>query len=382
MNTVMPLRFDRDAENQFLDKPVIANVARMATEAVKAAFSDRFYKPRKTALRLTWTMSEEFKAGAYVGPNGGHEIRLSYGTAIEIYRDAFLLPLVCQRTLTDKAFDPIYNLLSYGNARSDVLPAGLGAEDAKITIIRLMTSWLFLHEQAHLLQRHGEVAKMKGVSELLSHDGGLDDSHDETVRPAGLGASLRHAFEFAADYEAITLLVIGETVGMTEACLWCLTAGLMCMFQRFALTSTPAVEDEPSGTHPHPALRMRVAMNRIEQMFASPDFIAASGWQGGTARARAVMDHAVYSADAYWHIRYLGLDHRSPFLNLVVSTLDVPSSYQQAVYNTWSSVQMGIIAGHLGFGEAVTLFLRSPKAVGERIEPFVVSAGQGTGPAG
>ncbi len=378
----MPLRFDRDAENQFLVKPIIAEVARIATNAVKVAFSDRFYQQRKTTLRLTWTMSEEFKAGAYIGTDGGHEIRLSYGTAIEIYRDAFLLPLICKRTLIGKAFDPIFDLLSYGNARSDVLPAGLGPEDAKVTIIRLMTFWLFLHEQAHLFQRHGEVAKVQGVSELLRPVGGLDDSRDGTSGPAGRGASLRHAFEFAADFEAITILIIGETVGMTEARLWCLAAGLMCMFHRFALTSTPTVADEPSGTHPHPALRMRVAMNRIEQMFALPDFIAASGWQGGTARARAVMDHAVYTADVYWHIRYLGLDHRSPFLNLVVSTLNVPSSYQQAIYDTWSSVQTGIITGHLGFGDGVTLFLRSPKAVGERIEPFVVSARPGTGSAG
>ncbi len=378
----MPLRFDRDTEDQFLVKPVIADVARMATDAAKAAYSDRFYQPGNTTLRLTWTMFEEFKAGAYIGADGGHEIRLSYGTAIEIYRDAFLLPLICQRTLTDKAFDPIFNLLSSGNARSDVLPAGLGSEDAKITIIRLMTFWLFLHEQAHLLQRHGEVAKLRGMAELLSHDGGLDDSPGGTVRPVGPGASLRHAFEFAADYEAITILIMGETVGMTEARLWCLTAGLMCMFQRFALTSAQVVEDEPSGTHPHPALRMRVAMNRIEQIFASPDFIAASGWQGGTTRARAVMDHAVYTADVYWHIRYLGLDHRSPFLDLVVSTLDVPSSYQQAIYDVWSSVQMSIIAGHLGFGDGVTLFLRSPKSVGERIEPFVVSGREGTGRGG
>lgn len=371
----MPLRFDREAEEQFLVKPVIVEVARITTDAAKASFSDKFYRQQKTPLRVTWTMSEEFNAGAYVGANGGHEIRLSYGTAIEIYRDAFVLPLVCRRTLTDKAFDPIFDLLSYGNARHDVLPAGLEPEDAKITIIRQMTFWLFLHEQAHLLQRHGDVAKAEGASQLLSHDGGVDDGLDGTRTPTGPAASLRHSFEFAADYEAITCLMMSESIGMTEARLWCLAAGLMCMFHRFALTSARTVEAEPSGTHPHPALRMRVAMNRIEQMFAIPDFAAASGWQGGTARARAIMDHAVYTADAYWHLRYLGLDHRSPFLDLVVSTLDVPSSYQQAVYDTWSSVQTGIIAGHLGFGDGVTLFLRSPKSVGDRVEPFVVQAG-------
>ena len=378
----MPLRFDRNTEDQFLAKPTIVEAGRIATDAAKAFFSERFYQKQKAPLRVIWTMSEEFEAGAYIGTDGGHEIRLSYGTAIEIYRDAFLLPLFCQRTLTDKAFDPIFDVLGYGNARSDVLPADLGPEDAKVTIIRLMTTWLFLHEQAHLLQRHGEVAKTEGVSELLSHDGGVDDSRDGTLGPTGSAASLRHAFEFAADYEAVTSLMMVESVGMTEARLWCIAAGLMCMFHRFALTSRPTVEDEPSGTHPHPALRMRVAMNRIEQIFALPDFVAASGWQGGTAQARAVMDHAVYTADVYWHIRYLGLDHRSPFLDLVVSTLDVPSSYQQAVYDTWSSVQTGIIAGHLGFGDGVTLFLRSPRAVGERIEPFIVRAEAGAEPGG
>jgi hypothetical protein len=374
MDTFVPLRFDRDAEDEFLVKPVIVEVARMATDAAKAFFSDRFYQSPKTPLRVTWAASEKFKAGAYIGADGGHEIRLSYGCALEIYRDAFLLPMVCQRTLTNEAFDPIFNLLSYGNARKDVLPAGLEPEDAKVTIIRLMTFWLFLHEQAHLLQRHGEVAKAVGVSELLSHDGGLDDSRDGTAGAPGPAATLRHAFEFAADYEAITSLMMAEAKGMTEAHLWCLAAGLMCMFHRFALISTPKVEDMPSGTHPHPALRMRVAMNRIEQMFALPDYIAASGWRGGTARARAVIDHAVYTADVYWHIRYLGLDHRSPFLDLVLSTLNVPSSYQQAVYDSWSSVQTEIVAGHLGFGDGVTLFFRSPEAVGERIEPFVARA--------
>jgi hypothetical protein len=368
------LRFDREAEEQFLNKAAIVEVARVITEAAKKTHSTRHYKKLSNGLGISWTMTEDFRAGAYIASNGDHEIRLSYGSAIEIYRDAFVLPHVCQRTLTNSAFDPIFNLLCYGNERQDVLPVGLNPANAKIVIIQLMTTWLYLHEQAHLLQRHGDIAMAQGAADLLSHDGGLDDSKDSVQTLRGPEAALRHAFELAADYEAITSLMFAESKDMDDSKLWCLTAGLMCMFHRFYRTSAAAVDREPQGTHPHPGLRMRVVMNRIEQMFAIPEFAAGAQWQGGAERARAVMDHAIYAADAYWHLRYLGLDARSPFLDLVVSTIKVPESYQHSIYNAWSAVQVEIIDGHLGFGDAVVLFLRSAASVGERVEPFVLQA--------
>lgn len=114
---------------------------------------------------------------------------------------------------------------------------------------------------------------------------------------------------------------------------------------------------------------MRMAMNRIEQIAALPDFAFAAKWPKGPAQARAVMDHAVYTADVFWHLRYLGLDARTPFLDVVVANLVVPPPYQQAIFDAWRSVRPEIVAGHLGFGEGVTMFLREPAVVGARAEP-------------
>lgn len=139
------------------------------------------------------------------------------------------------------------------------------------------------------------------------------------------------------------------------------------MFLRFYEGSTYAVDPRPRGTHPHPAVRMRMAMNRIEKIFEMPAFAENANWTGGVTKARAVMDHAVYTADVYWHMRYVGLDARSPFLELVVATLQMPTSYQLAVDTVWQSVRPEIVAGHLGDGEGVTMFLRSPAAIGERL---------------
>lgn len=370
----MSFRFDRAAEEQFLNRPAILEVARQCTDFAKEHYSSRHYKNLEIELQLCWEPTEAFRAGAYVTDNGNHQVRLSYGTAIDIYRDAFVLPEMCRRVLIEPEFDPIFDLLSYGNDRKDVLPAGLTPDDAKITIIRLMTTWLFLHEQAHLLQRHGEVAKAQGITELLSSDTGIEDAVDDRQELKDRNAAVRHAFEFAADYEAITHLTMVECVdGMSQATLWCFAAGLMCMFRRFYGASNATIADSPRGSHPHPGARMRMAMNRIEQIIALPDVASTAKWEGGTAQARAVMDHAVYTADVFWHLRYLGVETRTPFLDVVVSNLVVPPTYQREIFGAWQSVREDISSGHFGFGEGTVMFLREPGVVGNRTKPALLA---------
>lgn len=360
------MRFDRANEERFLNKPVILEVAGLIANYAKRAYSDRHYEGRDTSLRVLWQATEAFRAGAFVAANGDHEIRLSYGTAIEIYRDAFVLPQTCQRILGEAAFDPIFKLVSYGNARADVLPAGLTPTDAKVTIIRMMTIWLYLHEQAHLHQRHGDVAESRGLKGLFSNAGEIVDAvSDEEGATEDRDAPVRHAFELAADYEATTNLMMGEAAGgMTEADLWCFTAGLMCMFYRFYGMSPTMIEAAPRGTHPHPAVRMRMAMNKVERLFAVPDFAKAAGWTRGPTHARAIMDHAVYATDVYWHLRYLGLDARPEYFDTLVTPRAIPPGYQQSIFSTWRDLRSDIVKGHLGHGEAVVMFLRDPSAVG------------------
>ena len=101
------MRFNREKEEQFLVKPTIIEVARHTADYAKKMYSERHYSKLGIDLRILWQATEAFRAGAFVAPNGDHEIRLSYGTAIEIYRDAFVLPETCVRVLVEPVFDPI-----------------------------------------------------------------------------------------------------------------------------------------------------------------------------------------------------------------------------------------------------------------------------------
>lgn len=360
------LRFDRASEEQFLNKQVISEVAHLIVDQAKADFSDPHYKGRNIEFSQQWLTTEDFRAFAIAESSNNHKIQLSYGTAIEIYRDAFVLPEVCRRELHKKQWDKIYSLLGYGNDRKDVLPSGLKTSDAKITIIQQLTTWLYLHEQAHLLQRHREVAKLHDGTALFSDDGAFIDAIASGSSPlTGRDSAMRHAFELSADYEATTSQLLVEAArGMSEADLWCYVAGLMCLFQRFNRTASAEFDELPIGTHPHPVLRMRMIARKMEQIFALPDVLDYAPWAKKPLHVRNIIDHAVYTANIYWHLRYLGFEQMPKFLDLISIKTKVPPLYQQAIYDIWEEVRPEVVRGHLGHGEGVVLFLREPLAIG------------------
>ena len=131
-----------------------------------------------------------------------------------------------------------------------------------------------------------------------------------------------------------------------------------------ALREASAPDEVPCGTHPHPGIRMRMTINRILSALNLPDVAQKTSFSSSPDRARAIMDHAVYTTDMFCHLRYLGLQPRSPFLDTVTANLVVPPEYHKAIYEAWQSVRARIVEGHLGHGEGVVLFLNRPQAIG------------------
>lgn len=360
-------RYDREQEREFINVPVMTAMAGEVVSFTKEAYSNRHYEAAGKNLRIAWRESERFTAAALEDAHGDHVIELAYGTAIEIYRDAFVFPETCQRVFPGANYDPIYDLLSYGNRREDVLPEGLTPLDAKILITQYSLQWLYLHEQAHLFQNHRTAATRFGSINLLGNKMGIDDSENQTQPISGRDAALRHAFEFAADYEATTLLVLKHgTEKLTPAKLWCWTAAMMCMFMRFYNRSHLSVDSEPIGSHPHPALRMRMVARKIEDTLLRPHFAEKMGWIGGALYARRVMDHAIYSADLYWHMRYFELEKPATFLDYAVALANVPEAYQKAVDEAWDTVRPFVVRNHMGEGEGVTMFIKHYQCIGTK----------------
>ena len=354
------MEYDREVIDKFINKPAVCEVANLVIEQIHSGRRAQYYDEQENDLKFVWSMKKTFSAEAMLAPNGNHVISMSYQSAIDIYEDAFVFTLLCDRTFTEPVFDPIFALLSYGNARSDVIPRGMTPEDAKIEIIRLMTGWVYLHELGHLLQRHNEVASEIGLSHAMGGSNRVVDKPDDYPNLAGRAASLRHAFEFSADYEALSWILMTEAAkpsGISAAKLWCLSAGLMCMFCRFYGESSRTLDDIPRGTHPHPALRMRMAINKVLHLLENHSEIRDSSPEiADLAKAKAVMDHALYATDMYYHIRYLGLEAKGPLLDTVdPRNVITPEAYRLSLYNTWQEVRSDIVTGHLGYGEPMVL---------------------------
>lgn len=352
--------YDRKAIDRLINKPAVCEVARLIIEQVHNGRRAKLYAAQNYDLKFVWSTKNIFSAEAMMAPNGDHIISMSYQAAIDIYQDAFVFTLLCDRTFIDPIFDPVFQLLGYGNARSDVIPHGMTPEDAKIEIIRLMTKWVYLHELGHLLQRHNSIASNLGLSNAMGGSDRVVDEISDMLGLDGRAASLRHAFELSADYEALSWILITEAAkpgGISVATLWCLSAGLMCMFCRFYGESSRTLDDIPTGTHPHPALRMRMAINKVLHVLEKqPEIRDSSPEIADLAKTKAIMDHALYATDMYYHIRYLGLEARGPLLDTIhPRNALTPESYRMPIQNIWQEVRSEVVAGHLGYGEPMVL---------------------------
>ena len=130
----------------------------------------------------------------------------------------------------------------------------------------------------------------------------------------------------------------------------------MCMFYRFYGTSLETPIATPTGTHPHPAIRMRMATQKVLWMIEKlPDFAQRCTDIGDVSQTRKVIDHAVYTADMYYHIRHLGLEARGPFLDTVNRQIEVPLSYRESLLKTWGGLRSKVVDAHIGYGSPMIL---------------------------
>lgn len=338
-------------ENKFINKPVISKVAETVANQLKTTYSDPRYQAHGKTLSVRWLAVTRFDADARVDDAGNHQISLSYGTAFETYRDGFVLPLICQRTLTDPFYDPLYELLSYGNDRKDVLPAGLTLEKARTDALIVGGGWLYCHEQAHLFQAHGDIAQAIGAG-VLGRAGAIAEAEGrELLR--GRDAAVRHVFELCADHEATFVALkemtkFGAPIKQSE--LWLFVVTLYCMFQRLGGRADQPLPETARGSHPHPAFRMRMAVKQIRAYLNDPLVRAQMGHSLNPAAIDLLLEHAVTTAAVYWHIRYREESSLATFMKHVQDRDPVPAAYRDQIFNTWRSIAPEILGRYMGWG--------------------------------
>lgn len=354
-------------EDQYIVNPEVTALVEDLVSQAKAAFSDRQYALHGGEVRLLWAAQRAFRADAGIGPTGSHEITISYGAGSEIYRDAFVLTEFCAHHFNDSRYDEIYDALDY-DGRRDVLPDGLSVEAAKINIMRTTLHWLYLHEQAHLFQGHGNVAEAVGAGTLLGDNLTIMEMAVAGAAPLeGRDAAVRHAFELAADHEATNLMIasLATTPGpLAIRDLWCFTVGAMCLFFLFDDESGTPIGSAAKGTHPPPAMRMRLLIRQILWFVQNTSVRAHVGPLHDLEFAAKVMEHATVTATMYWQIRYLEQRDGLPtFLESTTHPQSVPEPYRQQIFEIWKELRPLIVAEHLGWGEASILEIETPDSL-------------------
>lgn len=352
-------------EARFIDMPAVVNDAMDVVERTKNLFSMPKYPDGGRALEVGWLTTQRFRAYCAVRPGSPDTdlIRISYTAAREIYRDAFVLPLFCERHFSQAQYEPIFGPMRYGGGTARVLPEGLTTDSAKTRIMNATLAWLYLHEQSHLFQNHGAIG-LELDATWAGGDSMIDEMRDrDGVAPIGRSAALSHVFELAADHEALNNvigLILKANSDMIPAhTLWSLVVGLTCMFQRFYGVEDRIYGEDVAGTHPDPSFRVRMLLRSMTLMIMQPSVRRFASWIGEREDLEAVVDHAVIVATIYCHLRYRGGHGVSAFLPGVQAYTDVPVPYQQALFDMWREARPLVLRDYRGWGEECVLELPS-----------------------
>lgn len=340
-------RKEIDPWDMYPDMSLVTQMAERIVADAKQKFSDQQYKVHGKSLDMHWLARKEFLASASVISIDKHRITLSYGAAVEMNWRALMFSEHCIRVLSRPFYDEIYNLLHF-DGRREVLPDGYDRSKARAEIIIHAITWLYAHEQSHLFQAHGEVAKAIGVNSLVNTDQSIAEIHTGTEL-MGRDAAARHAFELSADYEAISMVLAFLAAGnpITVSDLWFLTASLVLMFQSFDNGKVRQIQPSAIGTHPHPAFRIRIAQRHIQRFLVYQSMPVEESLRP-SGKIQRVMEHATFSAALYWHFHYYKGDGIPDFIKNATSIGIVPSTYAEEIFDVWNFMRPHICSHHFG----------------------------------
>lgn len=344
-----------------------ATALRRSFEVVEWArkhFSERRYAEAGRRLSVRWMPTWIFDA--FASRDAGdplHDIiAISSGVPIALHDDAETFLRWVEKEITHHSYDEIYGNIGLPKLRG--LPPGLDRDDAVDRMFRMTMAWLYLHEQAHHFQRHGDLAELGEASAMID-----EFSIDSTRSATGGEAAARHACELSADHEAtllaVQLMLVADGEALRPGTLWLFFAGLCCMFQRFYSSGERWIEDKAVGTHPPPSYRVWLTRRLLLNLVMHPKVRPFAKGITGIEQLNAVLDHAMVTAAMYWNARHRTGQPVDDFLNGAGGLKPVNHGYRQQIFETWQVLRPKVLAMHFGWGVDSILDLSKPEALGE-----------------
>lgn len=356
-----------------VDQSRTAERAADVFQRMKKMFSDPLYEKRARKLSVRWLTSDRFVACAGPSDDGESDIiAASYPVPLRLNEDAVYLAGICEQQFSTDYYREIFDQLDYGDGHS-ALPADLTVDRAADMIFRLALGWLYLHEQAHLFQNHALIAPSDISIRMLI--GGAEanvindfDSHSSRKDLRGAAAASSHVLELSADAEAIgrifELCYAIDNRTFHKSTLWVLICALSCMFQRFFGRRPLEISDEPVGSHPNPAFRMRIAIRILRNIVMHPKVQPTIPWLTSVNQFDRVVEHATTTASMFWTM-YTGDQGREKipdfYEGLFIPTL-TPEPYRQSLFDAWNRLKNPIEESYWGWATELDFDPLSPDA--------------------
>ncbi|MGG1947001.1 hypothetical protein AB1286_19655 [Trinickia sp. NRRL B-1857] len=327
-------------ETQFIHKKYVAHVADRVIQRVVDFINQTMYKAIGKTMSFSWADKPYFRAYAHRETPEHHHVVISYGFAIELYRDAFVLSKFAHLHFCEPKYEGIFGKSSAD--REGVLPPGVNEHQCKMLMFETTLEWVFFHELAHLAQGHLEIREQRAPT---GHTDMVEEMLADGSEPLqGVAALISHVTEIAADVEGFTTYIqyryLATSGKIPYAVVYMMVCGLTCLFNRFFGPSGDDFDPVPRGSHPNPALRWELLLPTIYGYFLD-DRVKGRipAWEYSREELIVQLTEASMLANMYWHIRYL--EERGGLPNFMrAASMDSPAvrSYLREVVATLDEI--------------------------------------------
>jgi len=179
-----------------------------------------------------------------------------------------------------------------------------------------------------------------------------DSSNEIEEKLSGKNAELKHVCELSADYEAIYHM-IGDFIEAKNiikiADLWVLTTCLTYIYNNFYGSKYEFHNGEVTGTHPDPAIRMRLALSHINYIITS-DGMNKFFEQGKTKEDYINTVRHAYDVANFYIAHLYHSDMKPQFMDRVY-TVDTKDKYYQSIATTWKDIRNDIKTQYMGLND-------------------------------
>lgn len=353
--TTFQERFE-SKESQDLILPLKPKITEMATIIIdklkEKAINSYVVAPKR--LNINWIASDEFIAYASASKHNSNDflINFSYGLPIRLYLEAVTFSHMCTNEYKKSIYDIIFNEFDYGEGREHVFPKEFTQDTLKIKLFEYSLSWIYYHEQSHLVQSHGNVYNNNANHDEymgIIENKWLDSSNELEEKLTGKNAELKHVCELSADYEAIYHM-IGDFIQYNDvikiADMWVLTTCLTYIYNDFYGSKYEFHDGEVIGTHPDPATRMRLTLSHINNILVS-DGMNNFFEKGKTKEDYINAVHHAYDVANFYIAHLYHKDFKPEFMNRVYK-FETEDQYYERIATTWKAIREDIITKYMG----------------------------------